>query len=123
MKKKLKDAIEFIDSYDGLKKQTYSFRCNPTILAKLSDYARVNHTTLPKLLNCILFDFVNENIESADEINFNVDYIELPLIERTLYMDGELKSLQKKLDDLTEMHVNLKNEINRELLKRSNLGD
>ena len=114
----LKEAIDLVDNMDGLKKTTYSFRVNPVVLAKLSDYARINHTTLPKLINLILHDFVSNNIESFECNNFNINYLELPLVEKTLYMEHELKSAQKKIDELTDMLVNLKNEMNREFLKK-----
>ena len=65
-KMSLKNAIEFVNSRDGLKKQSYSFRCNPVVLAQLSDYAKVNHTTLPKLINTILYDFVSNHVENFE---------------------------------------------------------
>ena len=71
-KMNLKDAIEFVDSIDGLKKQTYSFRCNPVVLAKLSDYARINHTTLPKLINTILYDFTSKYVEDFECNSFDI---------------------------------------------------
>ena len=114
----LKEALDFVDNMDGLKKTPYSFRCNPVVLASLSDYAKINHTTLPKLINLILHDFVSKNVESFECENFNINYLELPLVEKTLYLDHELKSTQLKIDELTAMLVNLKNEMNREFLKK-----
>ena len=113
----LKDAIEFVDSMDGLKKQTYSFRCNPVVLAKLSDYAKINHTTLPKLINTILYDFASKYVENFEVTSFDINYLELPLVEKTVYLENELKSAKKQIEQLEDILVNLKNEMNREFLK------
>ena len=120
-KKTLKEAIEFVNNIDGLKKQSYSFRCNPIVLASLSDYARINHTTLPKLINTILYDFVSSHVESFECKQYDINYLELPLVERTIYIDRELKSAKKQIDDLMKMLDNLKDEMNREFMK--NVGD
>ena len=120
-KMKLKEAIEFVDNLDGLKKQSYSFRCNPTVLAKLSDYAKINHTTLPKLINTILYDFVSTYTEDFECKRFDINYLELPLVEKAMYIDNELKSTQKQINDLSEMFLNLKNEMNREFLKKGEI--
>ena len=120
-KMSLAEAINFADIQDGFKKETYTFRCNPIVLAKLSDYAKVNHTTLPKLINLILLDFTNKHIENFKEYNFNVSYIELPIVEKTLYVERELKSCQKTIDELSEIIVNLKNEMNREFMKKEDI--
>ena len=120
-KKTLKEAIEFVDNFDGLKKQSYSFRCSPVVLASLSDYARINHTTLPKLINTILYHFVSSHVESFECKQYDINYLELPLVERTIYIDRELKSAKKQIDELEKMLVNLKDEMNREFMK--NVGD
>lgn len=120
-KMNLKDAIEFVDSIDGLKKQTYSFRCNPVVLAKLSDYARINHTTLPKLINTLLYDFTSKYVEDFECNSFDINYLELPLVEKTVYLDNELKSAKKMINDLEEMLDNLKNEMRREFLKKGDV--
>lgn len=117
----LKEAIELVDNFDGLKKTTYSFRCNPVVLAKLSDYAKINHTTLPKLINTILYDFVSDYVESFEIKKYDINYLELPLVEKTIYLDNELKSAKKQIDELITMLSNLKNEMNREFLKK--VGD
>ena len=113
----LKDAIELVDSMDGLKKQTYSFRCNPVVLAQLSDYAKINHTTLPKLINTILYDFVSKYVEKFEVVSFNINYLELPLVEKTVYLENEIRAAKKQIDELEDMLNNMKNEMNREFLK------
>jgi len=120
-KMKLKDAVELVDSFDGLKKETYSFRCNPVVLAKLSDYAKINHITLPKLINTILYDFVSKYTEDFECERFDINYLELPLVEKAMYIDNELKSTQKQINDLSKMFLNLKNEMNREFLKKRDI--
>jgi len=120
-KMNLKEAIEFVDNLDGLNKQSYSFRCNPTVLAKLSDYAKINHTTLPKLINTILYDFVSTYTEDFECKRFDINYLELPLVEKAMYIDNELKSTQKQINDLSEMFLNLKNEMRREFLKKGEI--
>lgn len=118
-KLKLADAIELVENQDS-KKVPFSFRCNYSVLEGLRDYAKINGFSMGKLVNLIVTDYYNKHIIGYD---MNVEYTHMDLVDRISFLEEEIESYKKGFNRISKQLNNIKDEVNRESLKKVYLED